>query len=166
MSNQGQTLQSIYKDELHFNTVRAGVLAVNNPNDKRLLAEIARSCNVSRGGLSKLAKQHRDGNFPDSYEEARTQGRGMSGGDVQLRSFAEDNVDVEDIGRGMKSQLFRNYKAHFSDENADSRRDGMKTVRANIKRLRREREERAALAAEAANYDSSNDSSDDEGGFH
>ena len=165
MPKHGQTKQSIYKDELHFNNVRNGVIALLDPNDKRTQAEIAQTCNVSQSQFSRHAKEYSEGKFPDSYADARAQGFGMSGGDIQLRLFAEENVDTDDTGRGRKSQLFRNFVDRFPRKNAEARRDGMVTVRANIKRLRREREEMAALA-EAANYDSSNDSSDDEGGFH
>lgn len=168
MPRTGQSTRSVFTDENLFNDVHAGLVAYNdNPNDTRNLVDIARSVGISKSSFSNLAIMHRNGNFPTSYANAQAQGLGMgSGGDPQLRLFAMDNIDTDDTGHGKKSQLSRNFRARFPLKDADARRDGLGTVRRIIKRLRRQREERAALAAEAANYDSSNDSSDDEGGFH
>jgi len=167
MPRTGHSTRSIYNDEILFNDVHAGLVAYNDdPSDTRNQADIARSVGISSTSFGKFAEEYSNGNFPASYEAARAQGLGMSGGDPQLRLFAEDNIDTDDTGHGKKSQLFRNFVDRFPLKDTEARKAGVMSVRRIIKRLRRQREERAALAAEAANYDSSNDSSDDEGGFH
>ena len=162
MPKQGQNTQSIYTDENHYNAVSAGVKAVNDPNDTRTQEVIARSVGISQSSLQRFAQEQKDGNFPASFQDAWKQGRGMGGGDSELRVFAMNNIDVEDIGGGLKSQLFRKFVDHFPDrkEGTVARSNGMMTVRRIIKRLRKQREERAALAAEAS---VDNESSDEEG---
>lgn len=160
----GQT--SIYNVEARYNTVLAGVNEYNSSNCTRTQVEIAKSVGISGADLSNFAKQQRNGTFPTSYQQAQSQGRGMGGGKAALRTFAMDNVDVDDTGRGDKSQLVRNYKARFPGQTSQVRGHAMWTVRAIIARLHRQREERAALAAEApVDDDSSDDGSGDEGDF-
>jgi len=167
---------NVFKNENDFDNLKAACEAYNDdPNDKRTQDEIAKTLNMSRVNFSRHAKEHKNGNFPDSYADAKAQGRGMGGpqnGSVsgtiatsELHVFAENNIDTEDIGRGLESVLFSTFDDQFSGIDSDTRRKAMWTVRAIIKRLRRERAARAALAAEAPIDDDSSSSSDDDEDF-
>ena len=165
---------NVFKNENDYNNLKAACEAYNDdPNDKRTQGEIAKTLNMSQSQFSKHAKEHKNGNFPDSYADARAQGRGMGGsGSVggtissgELLVFAENNIDTEDTGIGLDSELFSTFTDQFSGIDAVTRRDAMKTVRLIIKRLRKERAARAALAAEAPSDDDSSSSSDDDEDF-
>jgi hypothetical protein len=161
-----------FDNENDYNNLKSACEEFNGPNCTRKQSEIATSLSLSQQQFSNYAKEHRDGNFPTSYQEAMAQGRGMGGSgstgtiaSSELRRFAVKNQDVDDTGRGLESELFSTFTDQFPGIDSITRRNAMRTVRAIIKRLRRQRNARAALAAEAANDDSSDDSSDDDEDF-
>ena len=164
---------NVFKNENDFNNLKAACDAYNDdPNDKRTQSEIAKTLNMSRRMFGIHANEHKKGNFPASYADAKAQGRGMGGsgstGTIatsELHVFAENNIDTEDIGRGLESVLFSTFDDQFPGIDSVTRRDAMRTVRAIIKRLRKERAARAALAAEAPSDDDSSSSSDDDEDF-
>ena len=165
---------NVFKNENDFNNLKAACEGYNDdPNDKRTQGEIAKTLNMSRRMFGIHAKEHKNGNFPASYADAKAQGRGMGGsGSVggtiatsELHVFAENNIDTEDIGRGLESVLFSTFADQFPGIDSDTRRNAMMSVRTIIKRLRKERAARAALAAEAPSDDDSSSSSDDDEDF-
>jgi len=164
---------NVFKNENDYNDLKAACEAYNDdPNDKRTQSEIAKTLNMSRQMFGIHAKEHKNGNFPASYADAKAQGRGMGGsgstGTIatsDLLVFAENNIDTEDIGRGLESVLFSTFDDQFPGIDSGTRRDAMRTVRTIIKRLRKERAARAALAAEAPSDDDSSSSSDDDEDF-
>jgi len=169
-----RTTSNPFSNENDYNKLKSACEAYNDdPDDKRTQGEIAPTVSLSRSQFGMYAQEHKNGNFPDSYQQALDQGRGQGGsGSVggtisssRLRRFAMENQDVDDTGRGMESVLFSTFADQFPGIDSDTRRNAMRTIRAMIKSLHKKRAARAALAAEA-DYDSSNDSSDDEGGFH
>ena len=166
---------NVFRNENDYNNLKLACEAYNDdPNDKRTQSEIAKTLNMSQKQFSRYAIEHKNGNFPDSYADALAQGRGMGGsGSVggtiassELLVFAENNIDTEDIGRGLESVLFSTFDDQFPGIKCRTiRGNAMRTVRLIIKRLRKERAARAALAAEAPVDDDSSSSSDDDEDF-
>jgi len=163
-----------FSNENDYNKLKLACEAYNDdPNDKRTQSEIAPTLSLSRAQFCQYALEHKNGTFPDSYQQALDQGRGQGGsGSVggkiassRLRRFAVENQDVDDTGRGSESVLFSTFDDQFPGIDAVTRRNGMRTVRAIIKRLHKKRAARAALAAEAPSDDDSSSSSDDDEDF-
>jgi len=165
-------MTALIRNENDYNKLKLACEAYNDdPNDKRTQNEIAPTLSLSRAQFGKYALEHKNGNFPDSYQQALDQGRGQGGsGSVggkiassKLRRFAMENQDVDDTGRGSESVLFSTFDDQFPGIDCVTRRNAMRSVRRMIKGLHKRRAARAALAAEAPNDDdSSDDSSDDE----
>ena len=167
---------NVFRNENDYNSLKLACEEYNGPNCTRKQSEIAKTLNMSQKQFSRYAIEHKNGNFPDSYADALAQGRGMGGpqnGSVsgtiatsELLVFAENNIDTEDIGRGLESVLFSTFDDQFPGIKCRTiRGNAMRTVRLIIKRLRKERAARAALAAEAPVDDDSSSSSDDDEDF-